>query len=145
MLDNLINLVKENAGDAIINNNAIPNENNDAAINSAANSIFDTLKSQASAGNLNGIMDMFKNNSASGELSKSMNSNVVSDLVKKFGIDNAAASGIASTLVPKVLESFTKKTNDPNDSSFDLQDIMKNIGGTGGLGDMMGGLGNLFK
>lgn len=145
MLDNLINLVKENAGDAIINNNAIPNQHNDAAINSTANSIFDTLKSQASGGNLNGIMDMFKNNTASGDLSSTLNSNVANDLMKKFGIDNAAASGIASSLLPKVMENFTKKTNDPNDTSFDLQDIMKNIGRNGGIGNMMGGLGDLFK
>ena len=32
MLDQLINLVKENAGNAIINNNDVPNENNDAVI-----------------------------------------------------------------------------------------------------------------
>jgi uncharacterized protein YidB (DUF937 family) len=144
MLDNLINLVKEHAGDAIVNNSAIPNEHNDAAISSTAGSIFETLKSQASSGNLNGIMDLFKSNGSSA-LSSSINSNVAGDLMKKFGLDNSQAASIAGSLIPKVMESFAKKTNDPNDSSFDMEGIMKSIGGTGGIGGMLGGLGNLFK
>ena len=144
MLDNLINLVKEHAGDAIVNNAAIPNEHNDEAISTTAGSIFETLKSQATNGNLNGIMDLFKSNGSSA-LSSSINSNVAGDLMKKFGLDNSQATNIAGSLIPKVMESFTKKTNDPNDSSFDMEGIMKSIGGTGGIGGMLGGLGNLFK
>jgi uncharacterized protein YidB (DUF937 family) len=142
MLDNLINLVKEHAGDAIVKNNAIPNEHNDAAISTTANSILDTLKSQATSGNLGGIMDMFKNNGTSNALSSSISNTVINELTKKFGIDSAQASGIASSLIPKVMESFAKKTNDPNDSSFNLQDIVKNIGGDAGG---MLGLGKLFN
>ena len=40
MLEQLFNLVKENAGEAIINNQAIPNEQNDAAINQATEGII---------------------------------------------------------------------------------------------------------
>lgn len=144
MLDNLINLVKEHAGDAIVNNNAIPNEHNEAAIKTTADSILDTLKSQATSGNLNGIMDMFKGGSAQQGMTGNITSAVTTNLMNKFGINNAQAQNIAGTLIPKVVESFVKKTNDPNDSSFNLQDIAKNIGG-GSLGNMLGGLGNMFK
>ncbi len=44
MLDQLILLVKEHAGEAIINNPAIPNEKNEAAISETAGGIFDVLK-----------------------------------------------------------------------------------------------------
>ncbi|MCC6370621.1 MAG: hypothetical protein IT236_06445 [Bacteroidia bacterium] len=144
MLDNLINLVKEHAGDAIINNKAIPNEHNDAAISSTANSIFDTLKSQVAGGNLSSITDMFSNNGNSA-LSSNISSNVAGDLMKKFGLDNTQAAGIASSLIPTVMQSLAKKTNDPNDSSFDMQGILSSLGGGGGLGGMLGGLTNLFK
>ncbi len=145
MLDNLINLVKEHAGDAIINNPAIPNEKNDEAIQTTAGSIVDTLKAQATSGNLNNVLEMFKGgaNSNSG-VTSAISGNVVSDLMKKFGIDNAQASSIASNLLPKVMENFVSKTNNPDDKSFDLGDIVKNIGG-GNLSGMLGGLGNLFK
>ena len=59
MLDNLLNLVKEHAGNAIINNPVIPNEKNDEAISTATNGIMDTLKSQISAGGLDSITSLF--------------------------------------------------------------------------------------
>lgn len=146
MFDNLLNLVKEHAGDSIINNPAIPNEKNDDAIHSTTTSIVDALKGQMTSGNLSAITDMFKgNNVNTSSVASSVQSNVVTDLMKKFGIDNAQASNIASSLIPKVMESFTKKTNDPNDKSFDLSSIVSSLGGgsaAGGIGGMLKGLFN---
>jgi len=145
MFENLLNLVKENAGDAIINNPAIPNEKNDEAINTTTNSIVETLKAQVTSGNLSSITDMFKsgNVNASG-INSSVQNNVVTDLMKKFGIDNAQASNIASTLLPKVMEQFVSKTNDPNDKSFDFTNIMSSLGG-GGAAGILGKLSGFFK
>ncbi len=36
MFDNLINLVRKNAGDGILNNNAIPNDKNEQAVQTQA-------------------------------------------------------------------------------------------------------------
>jgi uncharacterized protein YidB (DUF937 family) len=145
MFDNLLNLVKEHAGDAIIKNPAIPNEKNDEAISTTTDSIVNSLKSQVTSGNLNGLMDMFKggNVNASG-ITSTVNANVVNDLMKKFNIDQSAASGIANNLLPKVMENFVKKTNDPNDSSFDLQSIVSNLGGSG-AGGIMNTIKGFFK
>jgi F0F1-type ATP synthase delta subunit len=44
MFENLINLVRQNAGDAVINNPAIPNEKNEEAVETASGSIVSTLK-----------------------------------------------------------------------------------------------------
>lgn len=141
MINNLINLVKEHAGDAIINNSAIPNEKNNEAISSTANSIFDALKNQATNGNLNNVIGMFNNSSTN--LNSTISNNVVTDLMQKFNLDNTQANQIAGSLIPKVLDNLVKKTNDSNDNSFDLQDILKNIGGSNsGIGGL---LGNLFK
>lgn len=119
---------------------------NDEAISSTTNSIIDTLKGQLTSGNLTAITDMFKGgNVNASSVASSVQSNVATDLMKKFGIDNAQASNIASSLIPKVMESFTKKTNDPNDSSFDLSSIMSSLGGgsaAGGIGGMLKGLFN---
>ncbi len=145
MFDNLLNLVKEHAGDAIINNPAIPNEKNDAAINTTASSIIDALKSQASSGNLSGLTDLLKGgNVNASSISSNVQSTVVTNLMKQFGIDNSAASGIASSMIPKVMESLVKKTNDPNDSSFDVAGIMSAIGG-GNAAGILGKITSLFK
>jgi uncharacterized protein YidB (DUF937 family) len=141
MLDNLINLVKEHAGDAIVNNPAIPNEKNDDAIKTTGESILNSLKSQASGGDLSSLMNMFKGgDAASSPVASAVQGNVASDLAKKFGLESGAAGNIASSLIPMVMNKFVNKTNDPNDSSFDLGDIMKNIGGVGG-----GGIGGMIS
>lgn len=148
MLENLLKLVREHAGSAIINNPDIPNEKNDEAIQTTTTSIFDSLKSQLSSGNLSSIMDMFKGGGSSAthsSVGNTVQTNVIFDLMKKFGIDNAQATGIANKLVPTVMEKFVNKTNDPNDKSFDLSNIVNSLGGTaaeGGIGSMIKGLFN---
>ncbi|MFY7706621.1 MAG: hypothetical protein ACOVQ5_00970 [Flavobacteriales bacterium] len=138
MLDNLLQLVKENASEAIINNPAIPNERNDEAISLASNGIFEGLKDKLSGG---GLQDIFSSgNAAQSGATNQISGNVAGQLMEKFGLDNGAAKGIVEKLIPVVMEKFVNKTNDPNDNSFDLGDIVKNLGGSGGIGGMLGGL-----
>jgi hypothetical protein len=142
MLENLIQLIKENAGEAIINNPAIPNEHNDAAVETTATSIVDSLKENMGNGGIDSITSLFQ-----GGGSPSMITNIATsaagNLMSKFGIDSAAANGIVQKLIPTVMNQFVSKTNDPNDSSFDLQDIIKNLGG-GGSGGILGAIKGLF-
>lgn len=144
MLDNLINLVKENAGDAIINNPAIPNEKNEAAIGETASSIMSALQSQASGGNIQDILSMFSGgNAANSPAVAAISNTVVQNLATKFGIDGAQATQMVQTMLPGIINSLVNKTNDKNDSSFDLQDIVSKIGGnSGGIGGMIGKLFN---
>lgn len=145
MFDNLLSLVKEHAGDAIVNNPAIPNEKNDEAIDTTTNSIVDTLKSQITSGNISSITDLFKGgNVNASSVSASVQNNVVSELMKKFGVDNVQATGIAQKIIPTVMEKLVKKTNDPNDKSFDLNGIMSSLGGADAAG-MLGKITSFFK
>jgi uncharacterized protein YidB (DUF937 family) len=145
MFDNLLSLVKEHAGDAIVNNPAIPNEKNDEAISTTTNSIVDTLKSQVTSGKLSSITDLFKGGDVNASsVSSSVQNNVVSDLMKKFGVDNAQATSIAQKIIPTVMEKFVKKTNDPNDKSFDLNSVMSSLSGAD-AGGMLGKITSFFK
>ena len=162
MFENLLDLVKQHAGGAIINNPAIPNEHNDEAVSMASNSIIDGLKGAVSGGNMNDLLHMFSNssNAAASPVSQGIQGNLVQSLMSRFGIDNPAATGIASSLIPTVVQQFVHKTNDPNDSSFDIQSIVNNISGgktsgidvqsllnqfTGGSGSAGGGLMDMVK
>lgn len=129
MLENLLKLVKDNAGDAIINNPAVPNHQNNVAIETATTSIFESLKTQISGGNISDFANLFlKNNTqSSGNLSNAINSDLIKNLITKLGIDNNAATNIAETLIPSVLNNLANKTNDPNDNSFELKDIVSNL------------------
>lgn len=168
MFEQLLSLVKENAGNDIIQNNAIPDERNDEAVETATQSISETFQNAIQGGNVNEVMQLFNNgggNASSLALTQNMQGNLIEKLMQKFGLSNAQAGGIASSLIPMVLSKLTHKTNDPNDSSFDLSSILSHFGGgkfdvgsvlsqfglgnnnanpgdnkSGGLGNVLGGL-----
>ncbi len=134
MLENLIQLVASQAQDAIVNNNAIPNEHNQTAINEVGNGIQQALSSQLSAGNLAGIMQMFtsggnQSSLMSNPIAQSIISQVAGNLAAKVGVSPAVATGIASSLLPSVLSQFTQQAADPNNSQFDMNGIMQAISG----------------
>jgi hypothetical protein len=136
MFDNLLQLIKENAGEAIINNPAIPNEKNDAAISVAGEGIMDQLKGMMSGGGAQNLMEIFQSgNAGSHPAVGQIGNNVAQSLMNKFGIDAGQATGIVQSLIPTVMNKLVHKTNDPNDSSFDLQGIMSSLGGGGGIMD----------
>jgi len=59
MLEQLMDLIKQNAGDAVTNNPEVPNEHNDAVIAEAGHSIIGGLKNAGSEGG-GGLMDTIK-------------------------------------------------------------------------------------
>lgn len=142
MLDQLINLVKEHAGDAIVNNPAVPNQHNDAAIKATANGIFDSLKSEAGGGNLQNILGMLNGSGNSEAVTGKISNDVTAKLAGQFGLDANSAGNIVKSLIPVVMSQLTEKTNDPNDNSFTMDGILKSIGGgsTGGMMDAVKGL-----
>lgn len=143
MLDQLTNLVKEYAGDTIITNPAIPNENNEEAVQLASSSIFRGLQTSISSGNLADVQNLFnggENDVAHSAITQNIKGDFVTSLVQKFGLDHGKAGQIASALIPIVLSKFIKKTNDPNDGSFDLSSILGSLTGGGNISDILGKL-----
>lgn len=144
MLENLNQLVKENAQEAILNNSAVPDEQNEAAVSAASGSIMEALQSQVSSGNLANLVAAFKGGDV-------QNSNVVQEASSSFidklsgmGINLESAKGIAASLIPGIVGQFVNKTNDPNDSSFNIQDIITKISGPDGK-FQLSDLTDLFK
>ena len=140
MLENLQSLVKQYAGDAIINNPAIPNERNDEAVAATSNSIVAGLKDAVSKGNIADVTNMFsggENAAAQSALGQNIKGNVVQEMMQKYGLDQRKAGHIASTLIPVVMQKFVQKTNDPNDKSFDLNSIIRHLSGSGIGGDLL--------
>lgn len=132
MFEKILSLVKENAGNAIINNNDIPNERNEEAVETTTHSIVDTLKNSVQSGNMSDVMNLFKNGSSnvsSSPLAQNMQGNLVENLMQKFGLNSSQAGNVASSIIPSVLGKLVHKTNDPNDKSFDLSSILSGFGG----------------
>ncbi len=138
MLDQLVKLVEQNAGEAIVKNQAIPNQFNNAAIQEVAGSIFNTLKGQVAQGNMQQVVSMFQgganmNSLASNPMVKQMIASVAGNFASKFGVSSAQAQSIVSSLLPTVMNQFVQKTNDPKDNSFDLSNMMKSMSGNSNL------------
>lgn len=145
MLNQILDLVKQNGLDAIVKNPAIPNENNEAALQDASSSIVEVIKSQISGGNLQQLLAVFQ----SGQLSGVMDNPVVKQIVDQFsaklqnnyGVNADSAQESAQQLIPQVLEKFTGKLNDPNDNAFSMDNILnvlKGDDGKFGLDDLKG-------
>ena len=146
MLDNLMKLVKQYAGEEVNNYPAIPAEKQGEVVEETGRSITGSLQNLASGDGLNDLLGMFKEggNQAPGPVTQSLSGDMISNLTKKFGLDSQTAGGLAGGIIPKVLNSLVKKTNDPGDSSFDLQSIFNSLTGgkTGGM-DLSGMLSKL--
>ncbi|MES2798069.1 MAG: DUF937 domain-containing protein [Bacteroidota bacterium] len=151
MLEQLMGLIKENSQEAIVNNPVIPNEHNDSAMQTILSSVVGGLASQGESGNSSGIWGLLsgKNaNLASNPIVSGIATQAVGSLMEKFGINKSAAGGIVSAVLPSVIGQLVSKTNDPNDSSFDLNSIMGAVMGNnnqqqntgGGLMDVLGGV-----
>lgn len=142
MLENLLSLVRESAEDAIVSNPAIPNQFNDAAIKETTDQIVGGLKHQFETGNVSGLLGLVNggtSNLASNPIVTQIITSLTQSLASKFGISTQQANNAASMIIGSVLPKLISKINDPNDKSFDLAAIAKELGG-GGLGGMMGGL-----
>ena len=136
MLENLNELVRENVQDAVVNNSEIPNEKNEAVIQAASGSIFDSLKSQLSSGNIGGLADIFNSGNAEGTEVAQQAAGSFTDKLSGLGINAETAKKIGASIIPVILGKLTQKTADPNDSSFNIKDILGSLGGADGKLDM---------
>jgi hypothetical protein len=161
MLEQLIRLVQQNAGEDIVKNPEVPNEFNNAAIQDVAKQILSGLQGQASKGNMQDIILMFQDKRSSivgNPVISQLISGATQSLSTRFGVSPQAASRITNSLIPVVMNQFVNKTNDPTQSEFDLQDFMKNVTGKNDVQDILtqfiteksskeltGALGDVFK
>ena len=126
MLEQLFNLIKNESEQEIINNPNIPNELNNQAVGLATESIFSGLQGALASGGLKDVLSMFagKGNTQSSPIASGIINSLVRNLMQKFGIENAAAVNIASSLIPNILSKMVSKTNDPGDNNFDINGII---------------------
>ena len=141
MLDNLTDLVKGLAGDAVVNNPDIPNDQNNEVVAEASHTVASGLQNMVAGGGLQNIISMFSGGgqqsggqqSAGGLLSNPivnmMIGHFASKLMNKFGLNSNQASNVSSNLIPSVISGLINKTNDPNNSSFTLDNILHSLTG----------------
>ncbi len=137
MLDNLFNMVKGLAGDAVVNNTDVPNEHNDAVVAEATSTVAGGLQNMVAGGGLQSILSLFggggqqqsQNGIMANPIVSMMIGHFANKLMGKYGLGNAQASGVANNLIPNVISNLVSKTNDPNNSSFTLDNLLHSLTG----------------
>lgn len=138
MLEELFNLVKGSAGDAVINNSQVPNEYNNEVVAEATNTVASGLRNMVAGGGLENILSLF--NSGGGQQANSnslMNNPIVNmmvghfsgKLMNKYNLGGQEASNVAGSLIPDVISKLINKTNDPNNSTFSIESLLNSITG----------------
>lgn len=157
MIDNILDLVKDQVVKSISSQVDIPADKQEQTVETAASSILDGFKSQISPGNIGEIMNLFgggggSSSFASSAIAQGVQSTVVSALTSKVGLNKGLATTIAGLVVPAVMSMFSKKVNDSNEPGFDVGSLIDTFtGGSGGskssggtLGSVINVLGGLF-
>ncbi|HLO38116.1 MAG TPA: hypothetical protein VK173_06500 [Lacibacter sp.] len=149
MLEQLFNLVKEQAGSSIIDNPDIPNERNDEAVADVTSNISGGLQQALAGGQFNDVLSLLGGKGGdlqSNPLANQLSGNAEQSLMEKFNLNQGQAGGIVNSLLPGILQKLISKTNDPGDNSFDLQGIFSSLTGgkTDGL-DLQGLLGRVTQ
>lgn len=139
MLETLMNLVQQQSGQAVINNPAIPNSQNDSVMQTIASSIMGGLGQQAQSGGLGGLLGMLtgQGGGAQTEVTQGVQEHVEQNLMQKLGISPQVAMSVAAAVVPMVLSKLMHKAQDPNDNSVDGNSILGAATGQHGI-DWMG-------
>jgi len=135
MFEKLFLLVKNNAGEAVMNNPAIAEKNREAVLNDASSSIIEVLKSQMESGKLKDLVKYF-------QFGGIFNNPLITSAVNKFanklnnfyGIDSKDAMEISKKLIPPVMQEMIKQSKGEQNKEFALSAIISKLNGN--MGDM---------
>ncbi|CAG4998324.1 hypothetical protein DYBT9275_01977 [Dyadobacter sp. CECT 9275] len=134
MLEQILGLIQQNSQAAIVQNPAIPNENNNDVMQTLLGAITGGLQDHAQNGNMQGVMGLLSghgsgNGMMNNPIVASIAGNAISSMMQRFGLSNDAASGIVGSVLPGVLSGLVSKVSNPNDSSLDFNDLLGGLTG----------------
>ena len=135
-----MNLVKQHSDQAVVNNPAIPNDQNDSVMQTIGSTIMGSLGQQAQGGGLGDLLGMVTGggqNVQQNPVTQGVQKDVEQNLMQKLGISPQVAMSVAASVVPMVLGKLMHKASDPNDPEIDQNAIMGAATGKQGI-DWMG-------
>jgi len=133
MIDQIMDMVRQSSQQAVVENPDVPNEHNEAVIQTTGSSLMNSIMGMVQGGNLAGLGEL-ANSAKTGNTDtpavQQISGNLTSDLAQKFGFDTGTAGKIASSVIPAILSKLGSKPG----GGFDLSAIMGMLGGGGNSG-----------
>ncbi len=136
MIEKLFSLIQNESQQEIINNPAIPNEQNNLAVGLATESIFSGLQNVLANDGLQEVMGLFggqKGVNTDNALVGGITQNLVGQFMTRLGLSKDSANGIASSLIPMILSKLVSNTTSSDNNGFDINGL---------LGSLLGGKSN---
>ncbi|MCB0444031.1 MAG: hypothetical protein KDC50_08280 [Flavobacterium sp.] len=140
MLDQLTQLVQQFGNEAVVHNNAVPNQLNDSVMKETENSLLSGLQKMATDGKIDQLAGLFQGNNAGSTTNpvvKQLIEQVSGNLNQKVGLDSNAANGVATNMIPQILGSLIGRAKDPNVKGFEVSDLVNAISGGSGNSNLM--------
>lgn len=129
MFEKLFQLVKNNAGTAVIDNPAIPVKYHEAVINEASSSIIEVLKSQVETGKIKDLIKFFQFSGYNNSLVSSMVNRFANKLNNFYSIDPSSAWSAANSLIPPVMQEIVKQSKNEQNIEFGLANLLTKLNG----------------
>lgn len=129
MLEDLMKMLQNSGQESVINNPAVPNEHNNAVLQSAGSSIMDTIKGMMANGQGDQVAQLA--NDPNSPAAQIMQNGFVQNIMQKFGINGDAAKGIAASLIPTVLSQLNQGNGQAGAGGLNLSNISSMLGKTG--------------
>ncbi len=127
MIDKIKAMVREFSDDAIVKNTSIPNDMNDIAIETTAASLIEHIHQEAVIGYGRSLLNLFRVNEdpVLNPSVERISNRVAVDLAKRLDIDNSAAFGVVTRIIPHIVNRIRIKMKNPDDHEFDLNQMMR--------------------
>ena len=135
MLKEIFDLVKGTASETVLNETPLPDDQSQAVVTEATNTVASGLRNMVAGGGVQNILDLFgskggdKKGLLSNPLVLMMIGHFAGKLISKYRMNSNQANNIAGNLIPGVLGNLINKTNDPNASQFSIDEILASITG----------------
>ena len=125
MLDQLLDIVREQAEDKIVRNPDIDDRHNEGAIQDAMATISQGLLGRIAEGGLEDVLDIFsqKSSNTANPLVGKITEQFTQQLGAKYNLSSDKAGGIAGSLIPIIIDRFVNRTNDNGVSGIDLNSV----------------------
>jgi len=144
MLDNLLPLLKEKIGAALMNKVGLDANKTDGALNAAASSVKEVISGKGA--DMSTLLNLFSNasnNQGANALLSQLGQNYLGKLTGQVGLDPSKAGSVKDLVIPALTGLLSDKIGG---NAGALQSVLGNLGGSGGLGNVAKGLlGKLFK
>lgn len=136
-----MNLVRQEAPQALSGMQGVPQGQQDAIQDEAAHTVqagMQQIAQQQGPAGLKSLFSAAQAGDTSNPQMQMLTNNFAGSLGQKFGLGGGIGKTIAMALIPMLISRLFHRTKDPNDNGFNIQDMLGSLMG-GGLGGMMGG------